>query len=227
MQTQARLNVDIPLPDERVFRYQAMQDILHQLVNSPFERFTQRELASVTGADVSTVSRSVDLLDQLGVLDIEPGKPARIRINHDHLQRDDPLFAIPQPEFRPPIAAFLDTLVDRIETSETVSELLGVVLFGSVARGTADRRSDIDLLVLVDGDDTHARRIATTVAGEIESQSFDGDRYAFEVLAETPASAASYGSKLADIFDSGIVLESTAELAAVRETIYEAERGKD
>lgn len=40
MQEQSRVLLDFPFPEERVFRYQAMQDILHQLSNHPHEAFT-------------------------------------------------------------------------------------------------------------------------------------------------------------------------------------------
>jgi hypothetical protein len=152
---------DFPFPEERVFRYQAMQDILHHLVNNPLEAFTQQELASITGADVSSVSRSVDLLEKLGVIAVGDQRPARIMIDREHLQRSDPVFMIPQSEFRKPVQAYLDALDTRIEESEDLDALVGIILFGSVARGTADRRSDIDLLVIVDGDLTYGRRIST------------------------------------------------------------------
>lgn len=215
------LRIDVPLPEERIFRYQAMQDMLHHLVNNPFESFTQKELSQLTGADISTVSRSVDLLEQLGVLAIEETTPARISISQEHLQRSDPVFTVPQTAFHRPIAAFVDELRRRIAESETVTELVGVVLFGSVARGDADRCSDIDLIVIADGDDTHVRRLASQVAREIETQRFDGDRYQFEVLAETPDSAISHGTDLAELFDEGIVLERTDQLSAVRQAAYE------
>ena len=218
------LRIDVPLPDERIFRYQAMQDILHHLVNNPFEAFTQKELSQLTGSDISTVSRSVDLLEQLGVLAVQDTTPARIGISQDHLQRSGPVFTVPQAEFRSPIAAFLDELRTRVAESANVTELVGVLLFGSVARGTADRCSDIDLLVIADGSDTHVRRLASKVGREIETQRFDGDRYQFEVLAETPGSAMSHGAKLAELFDEGIVLERTDQLSDVRRFVYEPRR---
>lgn len=137
MQEQAGVVLDFP--EDRIFRYQAMQDILHQLVNNPFEQFTQQELATITGADVSTISRSIDLLEQLGVLVVMEGKPRHISMSQDHLQRSDSLFAVPQAEFREPIQAFLNELQTCVETGEHMADLVGVVLFGSVARGTADR----------------------------------------------------------------------------------------
>ena len=211
---------DFPFPEERVFRYQAMQDILHHLVNNPFEEFTQRELASITGADVSSISRSLDLLETLGVITVSEDRPARITIDMNHLQRSDPVFTIPQSEFRKPVQAYLDELDARLQENEEVDELVGIVLFGSVARGTADRRSDIDLLVIVDGDLTYGRRIGTSVARDIEDESFDGHRYEFEILVETPDTAISHGTELEEIFNEGLVLERSEQLQDVRQAIY-------
>ncbi len=211
---------DFPFPEERIFRYQAMQDILHHLVNNPFEEFTQQELASLTGADVSSISRSLVLLEDVGVIAISDDRPARITIDGDHIQRSGPIFAIPQAEFRNPVQAYLDELDTRIQESEEVHELVGIVLFGSVARGTADRRSDIDLLVIVDGNLTYGRRICTSVARDTEEQSFDGHRYEFEILVETPETAASHGAKLTEIFDDGLVLDRSEQLQELRQVIY-------
>lgn len=216
----SKVLLDFPFPDERVFRYEAMQSILHHLVNNPFEEFTQKELANITGADVSSVSRSIDLLEQLGVVTVDAGSPSRIRIDQDHLEQADPLFAIQQPAFRKPIRAFCSELDDRIRASDDIDTIVGIVLFGSVARGTADRRSDIDLLVILDGDATYGRRICTQLARELEEEQFDGHRYEFEVLVETPASAKSHSENLVEIFDDGIVLQRTEQLSEVRDVVY-------
>lgn len=220
MQGQARVLFDYPFPEERVFRYQAMQDILHHLVNNPFEEFTQKELARVTGADVSSISRSVDLLERLGTVSVSEDTPARITMDPDHITASDPLFTIPQREFRRPVRAFLDELSADVDASDDVDELVGVLLFGSVARGSADRSSDIDLLVIVDGDATYARRYASKLARDLEDRTFDGDRYQFEVLVESVESAASRGDNLREIFDEGIVLERTKTLEDVRRAVY-------
>lgn len=217
--------LDFPFPEDRIFRYQAMQDILHHLANNPFEAFTQRELASITGADVSSISRSVELLEKLGVLAVTEQRPARIAIDTEHLQRSDPVFMIPQPEFRKPVQAYLDALETRVQASEEIEDLVGAVLFGSVARGTADRRSDIDLLVIVDGDLTYGRRICTSLARDFEEESFDGHRYEFEVLVETPGTAVSHGGELQEIFDEGLVLDRSDRLQELRQKIYDLSTG--
>lgn len=220
MQEQTRVLLDFPFPRERVFRYQAMQDVLHHLVNNPLDEFTRKELAELTGADVSSISRSVDLLEALGVLAVTDEKPAAIRIDHDHLQKSDPILSVPQAEFRRPLSAFVNELRGSVECSDEVGEVVGVVLFGSVAWGTADRESDIDLLVIVGGSHTHARRIANRIAREVGGRTFGGDRYEFEVLVETPESAAQYGGKLREIFDEGIVLDRSRRLEDVRRSVY-------
>ncbi|WP_266081511.1 nucleotidyltransferase domain-containing protein [Haladaptatus caseinilyticus] len=58
-------------------------------------------------------------------------------------------------------------------------------MFGSVARGEADRKSEIDLFVLVEGDRTVVRRIVTEVVAELGDEQFDGDRYEFESYVES------------------------------------------
>lgn len=220
MQTQSGVVLDFPFPEERVFRYQAMQDILHHLVNEPHQGFTQKELAKITETDISTVSRSIDLLEQLGVITQDAGRPAQIRIDHDHLQKPDPLLSISQNEFRKPIEAFLTELQQQVTESDDVKIIVGVILFGSVARGTADRSSDIDLLVIIDGNHTYGRRIANQIARSLEEQSFDGDRYEFEVLVETPESATQYGAKLREIFDEGLILHQGEDFQRVRAAVY-------
>lgn len=221
MQNRARVSFDFPFPEERIFRYQAMQDMLHHLANEPLESFTQQELAEMTGADISTVSRSLDLLERVGVIEIEEGRPSRIRIDPDHLDKPNPLLSIPQEEFRRPIDQFLTELRDRLTDSEEVTRIVGVVLFGSVARGEADRGSDIDLLVILDGTHTYCRRVANQAAQSVSDQFFDGDRYEFEILVETPNSATQYGGKLREVFDEGLVLHRSDGFRTVRSAIYE------
>jgi len=50
-----------------------------------------------------------------------------------------------------------------ITDADDVDDLLGIVIFGSVARGEADSQSDIDCFVVVDGDRTTVRRRITDV----------------------------------------------------------------
>lgn len=207
--------LDYPFPENRVFRYQAMQDVLSTLIEEPFAEVSVSNLAARVDADQSTVSKAVMLLGDLGVVETCPdGRKELVSINRTRLNKPDPVLSISQPEFHRPVRAFLD----RLESS--VDEIVGVVLFGSVARGEADRMSDIDLLVIVDGDKTETRRDVQSIVRELENEKFEGNRYSFQTLVESTESAKRIGDRLRDQFDDAITLIGSDELAEIRERVY-------
>lgn len=213
-----------PAVDESVFRIGAADEVLDLLVDAHETEFTIPELVDATGASRSTVWRAVDLLDALGVLRVrETPQRNYISVDPDRLEKADPLLAIPQSEFRAPVRAFVDRVREAVHDSTDVDDLLGVVVFGSVARGEADRRSDIDLFVLVDGDRTAARRAVTDVVASLSEERFDGDRFAFEPYVETPASARRAGGKLREIFGEGLTVAGGDELQSVRKAVLAGE----
>ncbi|MDL0138599.1 nucleotidyltransferase domain-containing protein, partial [Halobacterium salinarum] len=87
----------------------------------------------------------------------------------------DPILSIPQSEFHTPIRAFVDRVETTTADANDIDELLGIVVFGSVARGDADRQSDIDCFLVVDGNRTTARRQITDLVADLEAERFDGD----------------------------------------------------
>ena len=89
----------------------------------------------------------------------------------------------------------------------------------SVARGEADRLSDIDLFVVVDGARTPARRVVTDVVADLEDQRFNGDRFEFEPYVESTGSANRAGSKLREIFLEGITVYESEKLQSVRKEV--------
>ena len=208
-----------PDPDTDVFRIGAADDILQLLADAHDTEFTIPELVDATGVTRSTVWRAVDLLDSIGAIHIrETPQRNHIAINPDRLQKDDPIL-VPQSEFHTPIRAFVDRVQATITDADDVGDLLGIVIFGSVARGEADRQSDIDCFVVVDGDRTTARRrITDTVAG-LQSDRFDGDRFAFEPYVESAESARRAGSKLREIFIEGITVYSSGHLDSLRKEV--------
>lgn len=222
------IEIRLPLPDEQVFRYAAMEDILALLVRNPYREFTVTELRDLTDNGQKTTSRGIDLLDALGLVAVRSEGRRRL-VGLDRTQvhvPEDPFFRIPQDEFRVPVRAFVE------RAREEIDHLAGVVVFGSVARGTADRRSDVDLWVLVEDDDevVVARRTVQAIVSDLEDQRFgeanagtagvagvvgttsdQGQRYEFEVLVESVESAHNYGERLESILSEGIaVLESPA-----------------
>lgn len=71
-------------------------------------------------------------------------------------------------------------------------------------------------LIITDGAHMYGRRIANRAARNVGEQTFDGDRYEFEVFVETPESVSDYGSKLREVPDEGLVLERSDDFSAVR-----------
>jgi hypothetical protein len=206
--------------DRAIFRFGAADTILRLLADAHESEFTIPELVGATGAARSTVWRAVDLLDDVGAVRIrETPQRNYVSIDPDRLEKDDPVLAIPQSGFHAPVRAFVDELETAVCEAEPVENLLGVVVFGSVARGDADRRSDVDLFVLVEGDRTSARRLATEVSADLGERRFDGDRFVFEPYVESVESAGRAGPKLGSVFEEAITLVGSDQLAELRKDV--------
>ena len=213
--TSTTIALEYPFPNERIFRYRAMQDVLSVVIDRPFTEFTVSELATLIEGNQATVSKAVKLLAAAGAVETRTdGRKHYVGVNRDRLDKPDPVFSVPQSEFYEPIRAFLHRL------GEEIDRLSGVVLFGSVARGEADRASDIDLFVVVEEDRTVARRTVQSIVRDLEETKFDGDRYTFQVLVESVESAQRVGDRLREQFDGGITLVDSDRLDDVRTEVY-------
>ncbi|MFC7141323.1 nucleotidyltransferase domain-containing protein [Halosimplex aquaticum] len=213
--------VDVrPTGDSDVFRIGAADEILRLLADAHETEFTIPELVDATGAARSTVWRAVDLLDGIGVIRVrETPQRNYVSIDPERLRKDDPILAIEQTHFHRPVRAFVEHVRDTFDESSDIGSLVGVVVFGSVARGEADRQSDIDLFVVVDGDRTVARRLVTDVVSDLAEVRFDGDRFTFEPFVESVESAERAGSKLQEIFTEGITVVGSERLSSIRKTV--------
>lgn len=212
--------LELPLPDEQVFRYKAADDILELLYRNPHREFTVTELRKTTDHGGKSVDNAIQILDSLDLVQKErDGRRSLIRINQEKIRKpDDPLLEIPQEEFRKPVRAFVET---AMETQG--DNLVGILVFGSVARGEADRASDIDIQTIVKDDLVTARRELQDVRQQIEDQTFDGNRYEIQLLVESVESSKNYGEKLQEIFSQGIPIFATDELQAVQEAVFHGE----
>ena len=208
------VRLPVPLGDPDAFRYGATADILHILVDNPERGFTNRELHRVTGKGMSSVNAAVDTLETLGVITVDQsGRANAVRMDAEMLVKaDDPVTTIPQSEYHAPVRAILTSLEKRI------GDDVGVVLFGSVARGTADRTSDIDLVVVVDEERMHAQREAHTVEQEIDDEQFDGDRYEAHIIVEPKGSAENH-DRISEILIEGLTLRDSQALDAVKQGV--------
>lgn len=209
-----------PDPDTDVFRIEAADDILRLLADAHETEFTILDLVDATGVARSTVWRAVDLLDSIGAVRIrETAQRKYVAIDPERLEKDDPILAIDQPEFHEPIRAFVRRIRDSVSEADDIDTVIGIVVFGSVARGEADRQSDIDLFVVVDGDRTSARRLVTDVVAELREQRFDGERFDFEPYVESTASARRSGTKLREILTEGITVYGDDQMQSIRKTL--------
>lgn len=210
-----------PDDDTDIFRISAADDILRLLVDANDTEFTIPELVDAVGVTRSTVWRAVQLLDHLDVVRIRDTPQRKyVSIDPERLQKDDPILAIEQPEFHDPVRAFVEEVRSALGEADDVETVVGIVLFGSVARGEADRQSDIDFFVVVDGDRTTARGCVTEVVSELRERRFDGDRFDFEPYVESAESARRAGAKLREIFEEGITVYGTEQLQSIRKEVF-------
>jgi len=206
----------MPLPDKHVFRYQAADDVLELLYRNPHEEFRVTQLRTITGHGGKSVDEAIQILSSLDLVHRDrEGRHSLIRINRERIQKpDDPIAEIPQEEFRDPVKAFSD----RVAKDQS-SNLVSILLFGSVARGDADRTSDIDIQVIVEDDLLQSRRAIQNIKQNVEESRFEGERYEFQVLVESVETAEQYGEKLREVVSEAITLYSTDQLEELRQVI--------
>ncbi|MYL68622.1 MarR family transcriptional regulator [Halorubrum terrestre] len=193
------------------------------LTNHRFEQFSQREVADQIGHSQQTVRRAINTLVENGLVVESPENNQRlVRINRERLAvPDDPLLRIPQPEFQEPVKAAVDDLTGRLDG------VIGIVLYGSVARGEADRRSDIDLWVLTTNDRAPNQREANAVGRDLEDVEFDGDRYVYDIDVETVQGIPTYTEDIREIVASGIPIHSSNKFETVEKFLLKEGAGDE
>lgn len=166
-----------------------------------------------------TITKTVDIVAANDlVIDRRDGNARLVRINPERLSRpDDPILRIPQGEFHTPVRTAVEMLVEQLYN------ILGVVLYGSVARGDADRRSDIDLWVLVEDDGMATQRTANRIRQDLEDEEFDTGRYAYEIDVESFPAVPNYTEELHDVLSGGLVVYDSARFETVRKMVFHGE----
>lgn len=209
------LRVPVPITGDGVFSHSATGPVLDLLIDNPGTAFTNRELRRLTGKGMGNVNGAVEALETLGVVAVDrDGRANQVSIEATKLHTpEDSISAIPQAEFHDPVRAVVDQLTERLDTD------VGVVLFGSVARGEADRASDVDLFVVVEDDRMAAQREAHAIEDEVASRRFSGDRYEFHIVVETRDSSVRRDG-MREILVEGLTLRDSPALAAVKEEVF-------
>lgn len=210
------ITLELPAPDRSIFRSQAVHDLLYFLSRYHTDEFSITELTEAIEYSQPSVSNAVDVLvaNEL-VVERREGNTRNVRINGGRLSRpDDPILQIPQSEYQDPVRAAIEQISSDLEG------VIGIVLFGSVARGDADRRSDIDLWVLVEADRMANQRSANRIRQDLEEREFDTGRYAYEIDVEALPAVPNYVDELRDILSDGIVLSESEKFDTVRQMIF-------
>jgi len=210
-----QISIDLPLQDDRLLSGDATGDILLFLSRHHDESFSITDLADAIGYTRPTITKTVDTLSRNDLVTEEHDGPRRlVQINRDRLTiPDDPFLGIPQSEFHAPVQDATDQLRTKLD------DVLAVVLYGSVARGEADRRSDIDIWVLVREDRASNQRQANHIRQSLEEETFGGDRYAFDIDVEALQGIPAYAEELQEILHDGIAVYQTDEFDTVRNMI--------
>lgn len=216
------ISLPIPTRDPDLFKHKATSDVLLFLTNHRFDDFSLRKIASQTGHSHQSVRRAVNVLSSNGLVVESPESNQRlVQINRNRLTiPDDPILRIPQPEFQHPVKAAVE------ELREKISDVVGIILYGSVARGEADRRSDIDLWVLTRSERAEGQREANAIARDLEEISFDGDRYVYDIDVEAVQAIPTYTEDIREIVVSGIPIYKTSDFETVENLLLE-EGGND
>lgn len=213
------MQLSYPFPQQRIFRSKSIPKLLDILINNPHQQFTVSQLKQLTETGGSSINLGLETLRALDLIEEQrEGKKLLISLNRERVDKpSDSLFAIPQESFRDPVFEIRQKLVSELDY------VAGVILFGSVARGKADRTSDIDLLVIVEENLTKARRKASEIKSELEETKINGQRYPYHILVESCASAKKRGDKLENIFIEGLVVHNSKTLEQLKGEIFDAE----
>jgi len=216
------ISLSIPSLDPDLFKHKATSDVLLFLTNHRFNNFSLREIANQIGYSHQSVRRAVNVLSSNElVVESRKSNQRLVQINRRRLSvPEDPILRVPQLEYHQPVKAAVTQL------RENISDVVGIILYGSVARGDADRRSDIDLWVLTRSGRAESQREANAIARELEETEFDGDRYAYDIDVEAVQAIPSYTEDIRKIVVSGIPVYKTSDFETVENLLLE-EGGDD
>ena len=211
------ISLSIPPSDSELFKHKATSDVLLFLTNHRLSDFSLRELATQIGHSHQSVRRAVNVLSTNDLVTESPKSNQRlVQINRQRLSiPDDPILRIPQSEYHQPVK----TAVTKLR--EDISDVVGIILYGSVARGDADRRSDIDLWVLTRSGRAESQREANAIARDLEDMEFDGDRYAYDIDVETVQAIPAYTDDIREIIVAGIPVYKTRDFDTVENLLLE------
>ena len=210
--TEALVKIPVPAKNGDLYRHSVTNNLLSLLIDRPFEEYTLRKLASLVGTTHRTVSLTVDILEDNDLVVVtSEGNKKLVGVNRDRIETpENDVLRIPQAKFQQPVQEAIDALTDQLD------DILGILVYGSVARGEADRQSDIDLWVLVREGRSRNQQRATELAKDLVETRVGGERYEFHIVVESPESVPAYTDDIASIVTAGIPVYRTDEFEQFR-----------
>lgn len=162
---------------EALFRYGLIRDIILLVGKSKEKEVTISDIARGLGLQPNTgnLRKAVKVVVDAGLLiERKSGRGRFLRIAPNiTISPQNPYMQIPQVEYRD----IVKTIVERLKKLRGISR---AIVFGGVARGTADRLSDIDVLVAA----KTPHRITAPIARimhECRSGRLLGERYSVNI----------------------------------------------
>lgn len=138
-----------------------IMEVIRFLLEHPEEDFSQSELEEQVDASYKTVHKVVHQLEDFGALTItERGTATYVQVNQDspYVEILNKIAQMDVDLLQEAAQRYADELVDQVE------DVTAVVLFGSVASGWPTKNSDIDILILVDGETKPVEQRAQALA---------------------------------------------------------------
>ncbi|UCE73208.1 MAG: nucleotidyltransferase domain-containing protein [Methanomassiliicoccales archaeon] len=196
--------IKIPIQDEateKLFRYGYARDVLLFLAKNPNKAFTVSELIDIL--EIRSRDALTKLLDSMKEANLiqsnRVGRKRFVEINTSLIEKpEDPLFQIPQEEYR----GVVKKIIDQINK---IKQVKNVILFGAIARGTADRMSDIDILV-VGEDVTRLQEKTSKIAYDCRTGKILKQRFEVNIRVITPAELEEPRGFIRDALSEGIML---------------------
>lgn len=197
--------IKIPIQDEateKLFKYGYARDVLLLLAKNPYTAFTVSEL--IDKLDLKSrdaVTKLLDTMKGAGLIQsYRVGRKRFIEINRALIEvPEDPITQIPQEEYREVVKKIIDRILDLKEVEK-------VIVFGAVARGTADRMSDIDILV-VGRDVMKLQEKASKIAYDCRTGKLFKQRFEVNIRVITPGELDEPRGFIKDAVNEGIMLQ--------------------
>lgn len=128
------------------------REVLEVLLDQPDYVFTVNEVAKETSGSYNTVSRFLRGLEAFDIVKFsQKGGTNLVEYNSSSKYHEviKSLLRVENQSLRKQAERYAELLYSDYETSEHIRS---IVLFGSVARGSANSESDIDILILTEGE---------------------------------------------------------------------------